>query len=203
MVVENRQAGQMLGPLISPMSGSALQQKQSFLDGKLGQRIASEKLTLIDDPFVLRGLGSRLFDGEGLAARRRIIIERGMLRTYFIDNYYGRKLGTDPTTGGPSNLVLEYGAKSGEEIIKGVSRGIFVTGFVGGNSNDTTGDFSFGISGMLIENGTLVKPVYEMNISGNMQDFWNELIEIGNDPHLYSALRIPTLRFGNVQFSGM
>ncbi len=203
MVVENRQASQMVWPLIGPLSGSALQQKQSFLEGKLGQKVASERLTLIDDPFILRGLGSQLFDGEGLAAKRRTVIEKGVLRTYFIDNYYGRKLGMEPTTGGISNLVFEYGGKSCEEIIKGVPRGIFVTGFIGGNSNGTTGDFSFGISGMFIEKGTLIKPVYEMNISGNMKDFWNALIEIGNDPDIYSAMRTPTLRFGNVQFSGV
>lgn len=203
MVVENRQASQILWPLIGPLSGSALQQKQSFLEGKLGQKVASERLTLIDDPFILRGLGSRLFDGEGLAARRRMVIEKGILKTYFIDNYYGRKLGIEPTTGGTSNLVFEHGGKSCDEIIKGVPRGIFVTGFIGGNSNGTTGDFSFGISGMFIENGSLVKPVYEMNVSGNMKEFWNELIEIGNDPDVYSAWRTPTLRFGNVQFSGI
>ncbi len=202
MVVENRQASQVLWPLIGPLSASALQQKQSFLEGKLGQKIFSEKLTLIDDPFIVRGLGSQLFDGEGLAAKRRLVVEKGVLRTYFIDNYYGRKLGMEPTTGGTSNLVFEYGSKSRDEIIKAVSRGIFVTGFIGGNSNGTTGDFSFGISGMLIENGALVKPVYEMNISGNMKDFWNELIEIGNDPNIYSGMRTPTLRFGNVHFSG-
>jgi len=203
MVVENRQASQVLWPLIGPLRGSTLQQKQSFLEGKLGQKVASERLTLIDDPFILRGLGSQLFDGEGLAAKRRTVIEKGVLKTYFIDNYYGRKLGMEPTTGEPSNLVFEYGGKSCNEIIKGVSRGIFVTGFIGGNSNGTTGDFSFGISGMFIENGALVKPVYEMNVSGNMKDFWNELIEIGNDPDIYSGWRTPTLRFGNVQFSGM
>lgn len=203
LVVENRQGGQVLYPLIGPMSGSALQQKQSYLEGKLGQKIASETLTLIDDPFIVRGQGSQLFDGEGLAAKRRPVIEKGVLKTYYIDSYYGRKLGMEPTTGDPSNLVFEYGAKSKEEIIRGVSRGIFVTGFIGGNSNGTTGDFSFGISGMFIENGKMVKPVYEMNISGNMKDFWSQLIEIGNDPHVYSGWRTPTLHFKDVQFSGI
>jgi PmbA protein len=203
MVVENRQGGQVLYPLIGPMSGSALQQKQSYLEGKLGQKVASELLTLVDDPFLLRGQGSRLFDGEGIAARRMPVIEKGILKTYYIDNYYGRKLGMEPTTGGSSNLVFEYGPKSMEEIIRGVTRGIFVTGFIGGNSNGTTGDFSFGISGMFIENGVMVKPVYEMNISGNMKDFWNSLVEVGNDPDIYNGWRMPTLRFKDVQFSGI
>jgi PmbA protein len=202
MVVENKRAGQMLYPLINPLSGAALQQKQSFLESKLGQKVASEMMTLVDDPFIPRGLGSRRFDGEGLTAKRRAIIEKGILKTYLIDNYYGRKLGVEPTTGDTSNLVFDNGAKSCEEIIKGVTRGIFVTGFIGGNSNDTTGDFSYGISGMLIEKGILVKPVYEMNISGNMKEFWNKLIEVGNDPNIYSELRTPTLHFADVQFSG-
>jgi len=203
MVVENRQAGQMVWPLTNPMSGSALQQKQSFLEGQLGKKIASERLTLIDDPFIPRGLGSRLFDDEGLTARRLVMIEKGVLKNYNIDNYYGRKLGMEPTTGNSSNLVFEYGEKSGEEIARGISRGILVTGFIGGNSNGTTGDFSFGISGYLIENGALIKPVYEMNISGNMKDLWNQLVQLGNDPHPYSSWRTPTLHFQGVQFSGI
>jgi PmbA protein len=203
MVVENRQAGQVLSPLAGPLSGAALQQKQSFLEGKLGRKIASGKLTVIDDPFLPRGLGSRLFDEEGLSAKRRTFIEKGVLKAYFIDNYYGRKLGMEPTTGGYSNVVFEGGSKSREEIQRNVKRGIFVTGFIGGNSNSTTGDFSFGVSGMLIENGVLVRPVYEMNISGNMKDFWNELFEIGNDPYPYSDARTPTLHFRNIQFSGV
>jgi PmbA protein len=94
---------------------------------------------LIDDPFLARGQGSRLFDGEGIAARRMPVIEKGILKTYYIDNYYGRKLGMGPITGGSSNLVFEYGTKSKEEIIRGVSRGIFVTGFIVGNSNGFKG----------------------------------------------------------------
>jgi PmbA protein len=203
MVVENRGASQVLWPLLGPMNGSALQQKQSYLEGKLGQKVASELLTLVDDPFLPRGQGSRLFDGEGITARRMPVIEKGILKTYYIDNYYGRKLGMEPTTGDNSNLVFEYGLKSMDEILRGVSRGIFVTGFIGGNSNGTTGDFSFGISGMLIENGAMVKPVYEMNISGNMQSLWENLVEIGNDPDIYNSWRTPTLRFKEVQFSGI
>jgi PmbA protein len=203
MVVENRVASQVIWPLTGPMNASALQQKQSFLEGKLGQKIASEKLTIIDEPFLVRGQGSRLFDGEGLAARRIPVIEKGILKTYYVDNYYGRKLGMELTTGDTSNLVFEYGAKSCDEIIAGISRGIFVTGFIGGNSNGTTGDFSFGISGMLIENGRQVKPIFEMNVSGNMLALWENLVDVGNDPDVYSSWRTPAFHFKNVQFSGI
>ena len=88
-------------------------------------------------------------------------------------------------------------------MIKELDKGIMVTGFLGGNSNGTTGDFSFGIVGLLIENGQIIRPINEMNISGNMKEFWNRLVEVGNDPYPYSSSRIPSLLFKNVQFSGV
>jgi PmbA protein len=84
-----------------------------------------------------------------------------------------------------------------------VDKGILVTGFIGGNSNDTTGDFSYGIVGMLIEMGKTVKPLNEMNISGNGKDFWNKLAEVGNDPYAYSSKMMPSLYFRDIQFSGI
>jgi PmbA protein len=88
-------------------------------------------------------------------------------------------------------------------MIKGLKRGILVDGFIGGNSNSTTGDFSFGITGQLYENGERVKPVNEMNISGNALEFWKRLVEIGNDPFVYSTLRAPSMLFEAVHFSGL
>lgn len=203
MIVENRVASRLLRMLSQPLTGRALQQKQSFLEGKRGEKIASNTFTMFDDPFIKRGLGSRLFDSDGLAATRRAIIENGVLKTYFIDNYYGRKLGMEPTTAGPSNLVFDYGTESLQNMTKDVDYGIWVTGFIGGNSNSTTGDFSFGITGQLIEKGQIARPVNEMNISGNAVDFWNRLSKVGNDPYIYSSYRIPTMQFDDVQFSGV
>jgi PmbA protein len=203
MIVENRAASRLLGTLVQPMSARALQQKRSFLDGKLGQRVASEKLTVIDDPFVPRGMASRAFDGEGLAAARRVKIDKGVLMDFYVDNYYGKKLSMEPNSGSSSNLVFEYGSRSMEEMIKDIQKGIVVNGFIGGNSNSTTGDFSFGIVGLLVENGQVTKPVNEMNISGNAIDFWNALTEMGNDPYSFSSWRIPSMFFKGVQFSGI
>jgi PmbA protein len=203
MMVENRAASRLVGLLTGPMSANALQQKRSWLDGMLGKKIASERLTLIDDPLLERGLGSRHFDGEGLAPLKRTMIEAGILRQYYVDNYYGKKLGMEPTTGGSSNLVLAPGPRTAEDMLKGVQRGILVNGFIGGNSNTTTGDFSFGIVGALIENGALGTPLHEMNISGNAKEFWNQLADVGNDPYPYSSWRIPTLLFEGVSFSGL
>jgi PmbA protein len=185
------------------MTARAIQQKSSFLDGMIDKKIASEKLTVIDDPSLQKGLGSRLFDGEGIAAKKRVMIEKGVLKNYFIDNYYGKKLGWDPTTAGPSNIVFEYGTKTFDELLKEIKKGIIINGFIGGNSNNTTGDFSFGIVGLYVENGQIVKPVNEMNISGNAKDVWNQLVEMGNDPYQYSSNLAPSMLFEKIQFSGI
>lgn len=203
MLVDNRSSGRLVSMFSGPLSGRSLQQKRSYLDGMLNQKIASEKLTVIDDPFVKKGLGSRHFDGDGLAAKRRVIIDKGVLKHYFIDDYYGRKLGMEPTTASASNILFAYGDRSQADMIKNIKKGILVTGFIGGNSNSTTGDFSLGIVGQLIENGVPVMPVNEMNISGNAKDFWNQLAEVGNDPYPYSSWKCPSMLFDDIHFSGI
>jgi PmbA protein len=203
MIVENRSARRLFYSLFSPMKASSLQQKSSYLEGKLNQKIGSEKLTLIDNPFIINGLGSRLYDGEGMATIKRVKIEKGVLKEYYIDTYYGSKLGMEPNSGSTTNVALEYGSKSLDDLIKGMKKGIVVRNFIGGNSNSTTGDFSFGIMGQYVEDGKIIKPVNEMNISGNMSDFWNSLSEVGNDPYVYSTWRLPSLYFTDVQFSGI
>ncbi len=203
MIIENRLASQSLGPIISALNGSAIQQKNSFLIDKLGERVGSDKLTIIDDPFIISGRGSRLFDGEGLALKKRPVFEKGILRTYYIDTYYGKKLGMDPTTGGTTNLVFEPGERNLEEMTASLKRGILITGFNGGNTNGTTGDFSYGIEGFLVEDGKIIQPVSEMNISGNMKELWMNLAEVGNDVYENSSWRTPSLMFNDVDFSGL
>ena len=202
MIVENRSVGRLLGPVISALNGSSIQQKNSFLIDKIGKQIASEKLTITDDPFIVSGFGSRLFDSEGLATKKRPVFEKGVLKTYYIDTYYAKKLETAPTTGGTTNLVFETGKKDLEGLVAGLKKGILVKGFNGGNCNETTGDYSFGIEGFLIENGKITKPVSEMNITGNMKELWKNLVEVGNDIHETSSWLTPSLVFDNVAFSG-
>ncbi len=203
MIVENRVGGRLISTLKGPMGGGALQQKNSFLEGMVGKKVASKKLTMTDDPFIKKGFASRFFDGEGLAVQKRTMIKKGILRHYYIDTYYGKKLGMKPTSGSSSNTVFEYGSRPLEEMIRDIEKGILVTGFIGGNSNSTTGDFSFGIIGAFIENGSIVQPVNEMNISDNAQVFWNRLVEMGNDPYPYSSLLSPSMFFEGVNFSGI
>lgn len=203
VIVENRVAGNLMYPLYTALQGSSMYQKQSFLIGKENKPIASGLLTAYDDPFIPSGPGSRLFDDEGLAAVKRPIIENGVLKSYYIDNYYGRKLGMKPTSGSSSNVVFNTGSRNLDEIIGSLKKGVFITGFIGGNCNGSTGDFSYGIEGFFIRDGKIIHPVNEMNITGNMNQFWFNLIELGSDIRENETIRIPSLLFENVDLSGI
>ena len=203
IIIENRNVPRILDGFLDGMYGSNIQQKRSFLADKKGKKIASKHFTLIDDPFVMSGWGSRLFDGDGLAANKRTMVDSGVLKEFYVDWYYSRKLGWEPTTGETSNLIIPPGKRSVKEIMKDLGRGIFITGFIGGNSNSTTGDTSVGIFGKLFENGKPVQAVAEMNIAGNHLKLWNNLIEVANDPWIYSSWHTPSLVFKDVVVSGL
>lgn len=202
LITDNRSGGKLLNPIIAAISGGALYQKKSFLLGKKGQQVFSEKINLFDYPHQIQCLGSRLYDGEGVATFDRTIIKQGVLNEYFLSTYYANKLQLTPTISAPSGLCLQLGRKNCEELIQGVERGIWVTGYNGGNTNMTTGDFSFGIEGFYVEKGKIKQPVNEMNITGNFIDLWNKLQEVGNDPLEHVANKIPSLWFKDVKFSG-
>jgi len=203
IIIENWNVSRILGGFLAAMYGSSIQQKRSFLADKKGQKVGSKHFTIIDDPFVKGGLGSRLFDMDGFALKKRVMVDEGMLKEFFVDWYYSRKLDWEPTTSGPSNLIIPPGKRSLKEIMKDLGRGIFITGFIGGNSNSTTGDASIGITGQLFEKGELVQAVAEMNIADNHLKFWNRLVEVANDPFPYSSMRMPSLVFEDVVVSGL
>lgn len=204
MLLDNTASSRVFSPIIAAMYGTALQQKNSFLLNKLNSRIISNKVTIIDNPHALATFGSRWYDGEGVATFKQNIVQDGILNTYFIDTYNAIKMNIPPTISSPSVLSLEQGEYNWEELLKVMGQGIWVTGFNGGNTNPTTGDFSFGIEGFWIENGQLSIPLAEMNITGNILDLWNNLIEIGNDPFSEcSSRQIPSLLFSDVSFSGL
>lgn len=202
MVVDRRAAGSIVSRLLGPAWGGSVQQERSFWRGKLGEKLVSAKLTVTDDPLIPRGLASRPFDGEGIAARALPLIEAGVLRNLYLDTYYASKLGMKPTTGGGSNRVVALGTRGADALIGGVKSGIYVTSWLGGNMDSTTGDFSLGVRGHVIESGKLGAPVGEMNVTGNIVELFAHLAEVGNDPWLYSSTRAPTLVFEDVQFSG-
>lgn len=203
MVVHPRAAGSIVGRLLAPLSASALQQKRSFWAEKVNEQCVSPLLSIIDNPLIVRGIASRPYDGEGIASKSMPVLEKGVLKNYYIDTYYGRKLEMPPTTGSPSNRILELGTKDLTGLIGDLSEGILVTSWLGGNSDTATGDFSLGVRGHLIEGGKIGAPVGEMNITGNLLTMFGSLAAIGNDPWKYSSLKAPTLVFEGVNFSGV
>jgi PmbA protein len=203
MLLDNTQSASLLSPLLSAMNGGALHQKNSFLINKLNEKIVSDKITVFDDPHINSAFGARMFDREGVATVKRTLIDKGVLKTYFIDTYNAAKLKMEPTVSSYSIVNFEPGIRSHEQMLDSIDRGIWVTGFNGGNCNGGTGDFSFGVEGFLIEKGKPVKPVNEMNITGNILTLWNNILEAGNDPRLKSSKRVPALLFRDVDFSGI
>ncbi|EYF02525.1 TldD/PmbA family protein [Chondromyces apiculatus] len=202
VAVDSRVAGNLLRRMLNPLSGGSLQQKRSFMEGKLGKTIGSRLLTIDDDPLLPRGLGSRLYDGEGLTARKRPLFEDGVLKSYCIDVYYGRKLSMAPTSGSFSNVTWKPGTKSQAELLADMKNGVLITGWLGGNSNDTTGDFSLGFKGFAVRGGKIAEPIAEMNLSGNHLETWKKLAAVGNDPYVYASFRTPTLIFDGLQIAG-
>jgi PmbA protein len=202
LLLENRNAGRILGTLLGPLSGTAIYEKRSCMADKLKQRIAPTNFSLYDDPTIPRAAGSRPYDGDGFASQRRAIVEDGVLQTFFLNLYNARRMGMDPTTGSSSNLILPPGERSPEEIAAELPDAIRVEGFLGGNANATSGDFSFGIHGTLLSHGEPVQSLSEMNISGNLFELMENYVEAANDPWNFGAWQVPTLRFDDIQFSG-
>ena len=202
VVVENRTASRLLEYLLAAMQGGALQQKQSFLQGKKGKSIGSSILTLVDHPLLPKGLGSRRFDGDGMSLAKRTLVDSGKLQDYLIGPYYARKLGVEPTGATTGNLIIPPGRRSREELYSAVGSGLLITGFLGGNADPTSGDFSHGFKGFEIVGGKLGDPVGEMNITGSHTTLWSKLVHVGSDPHLYSSRRLPSLVFEDVSVSG-
>jgi PmbA protein len=202
MVVDPQAGPNLLARLLGPATASALSSQQSFWNGQEGRKVLSSALTVIDDPLVPRGLGSRLYDNEGIVAKRRVILEQGALVDLYVDTYYGHKLARPANGGTPSNRIVQSGSRDLAAILRDTTSGIYVSGWLGGNSDATSGDYSLGLRGFLIQGGELVGPVSEMNITGDLLGLFARLIEVGNDPWPYSMLHTPTLVFDAVDFSG-
>lgn len=209
IIIENRAVGRLLGALLSPLGGAALQQRRSLWEGKLNEQIASPLLTVYDAPHLPRGLGSALWDGDGFATQRRPIIEEGVLKTFLINHYYANKMARDQereiwaTGGSLHNLEWVYGEHSLKRLIQEVGDGVFIDRFLGGNSNGTTGEVSLGCGGRMIRDGVLTEPLTEMNLGGHLGELWSSLSLVGSDPHPEGSARCPSCVFEGVQLSGV
>jgi PmbA protein len=202
MVVHPSAAGSLIHRLLGSANGRSVQQGTSLWGSRLGKPVVSDKLVVVDDPLQLGGHSSRLFDGEGIAAKRMPLIEGGALQALYLNTYYARKLGMAPTTGGPSNRLVRPGQRELDAIIADLDNAVLVTSWLGGNADSTTGDFSLGMRGHLIKNGQIGDAVGEMNVTGNLLVLFSALEEVGSDPWPYSSLQVPTLVFDGVDFSG-
>ena len=213
VIFEAPAARAVLGNLVGCLSGGAIYRKTSFLAGKLGERIGSDAVTVIDDGRRPRGLGSRPFDAEGQATRRTVAVEKGRLASFLLDVYSAKKLGLHSTgnaTRGattapgvaPTNLWLEPGRESLEQLLANTERGLLVTGLFGQGFNPVTGDFSRGVRGFWIERGERAFPVEEITVAGNLADLLRDVDRVANDLLWLGSIGAPSFRVAQLTVAG-
>jgi PmbA protein len=212
VIYDPRVSASLLRHLAGAISGPAIARRTSFLKEKLGQQIFPRGLAIIDDPHRRRGLHSRPFDGEGIANRRRAIIEDGVLTTWLLDLASARQLGlkttgharrgpSSPPSPSPTNLWLEPGPLTAGELIGDVTRGFYVTELMGMGVNGVTGDYSRGAAGFWIEGGELAYPVSEVTIAGNLKDMFQRMAA-ANDLEFRTGIDAPTIRIDGMTVAG-
>ncbi|MBZ0115729.1 MAG: TldD/PmbA family protein, partial [Sandaracinaceae bacterium] len=203
----------ILGLLAGCVNGGAIWRRSSYLLDREGTQVASDLVSIVDDPLIPRAPGSRPFDGEGLLSRRNVLVEKGILQTYLIDAYSARKLGRESTasasrgsSGGVSpsttNLVLQPGTVSPEALLASTGRGLYVTEMMGFGFNAVTGDFSRGAAGFWIESGELAFPVSEVTISLNLDEILKRIDAIADDLDLRTSIATPTFRVSAMILAG-
>jgi PmbA protein len=213
VVFDSETAGSLMGNLCSAVSGYSLYKGASFLAGQLDKSLAPEYVTVYDDGRVVGGLGSRPFDGEGLPTRKTTVVERGILKSYLLDTYSGRKLGLASTGNAsrsvgenpsvaPTNFYLAPGTKTAQDIIKTVKQGLYVTDLIGFGINMVTGDYSRGAAGFWIEGGELAYPVEEITIAGNLKDMFAGIEMIGSDLVFRGRIASPTVKIAEMMLAG-
>jgi PmbA protein len=213
VVFDPDMAASLLRSVAGAASGPSLYRGASFLAGRLDTTIAAVNVTVRDDGRMLAGLGSKPFDGEGLATNQKNLIENGVLKTYLLDSYSARKLKLTPTANAsrgvgdapgvsPTNLYLQPGPYSPEQIIGSLKHGLYVTELIGFGVNGVTGDYSRGASGLWIENGEFAYPVQEITIASNLKDMFLGIEMIGNDLRWRSSVAAPTIKLAEMMIAG-
>jgi PmbA protein len=213
VVFEPRVARSLLDSIFEAVHGMSIYRHESFLAGKLGERVAGENVTVIDDATIPGLFGTSPFDDEGVPSRRTVVIEKGVLKSYLLNCYAARKLGLK-TTGnaarglagnagiGHGNLFLEKGVQTPEQIVGSVADGLYVTELLGHGVNIVTGDYSRGAFGLWIRNGELAFAVSEVTIAGNLKDMLTGIDAIGSDLEFRGSVAAPTLRIGEMTVGG-
>jgi PmbA protein len=213
VVFEPRVARGLLGNIFEAVHGMSVYRQQTFLAGKLGERVASEQVTVIDDGTIPGLFGTSPFDDEGVPSRRTVVIEKGVLKSYLLNCYAARKLGLKTTgnasrglTGnagiGHGNFFLEKGVEAPERILAGIPNGFYVTEVQGFGVNIVTGDYSQGAAGLWIRNGELAFPVSEVTIAGNLKEMLLGLEAVGSDLEFRGSVAAPTVKIGEMTVGG-
>ena len=208
VIYDRRVASGLIGHLLGAINGAAIARGTSFLKEAMGSEVFAADITIVEDPFIRRGLGSRPFDGEGLACHKRNLIENGVLAGWVLDLRSARQLGLAPTgqgsRGGPttSNVYLPAGQQSPEEQIRAVGTGLYVTELIGSSINNVTGDYSRGASGFWIENGELAFPVSEITIAGNLKDMF-KTIQPASNLEFRSSVNAPNCLVEGLTIAGV
>jgi PmbA protein len=204
VVFDPQMGAWLLGFLAQCLTGVSIARRQSFLADKLGTKIGNERVNIVDDGLLVGGRGTVPFDGEGVPCRRVELVENGVLKSYLLDTYWGRKLKQRSTgnAGGSNNLYWAAGTSSPGDIIKSVDKGFYFTRFLGLGREPTTGDISVGAFGLWIEKGAFAFPVSEITISANLGTLLQNVEMVGNDLELRDRISSPTLRFAEITVGG-
>jgi PmbA protein len=213
VIFDDMTAPSLLGQLAGCLSGYSVYRESSFLSGSMGESIAAPGIRVIDDGRLPGGLGSKPFDGEGLPTRRNVLVDEGRLESWLLDTYSARKLGLASTGNasrgagsgpgvGATNLWIEAGEGTLEEIIRDTERGLLVTELIGMGFNPTTGDYSRGASGLWIEAGQISHPVEEITIAGNFGEMLREIDAVGSELVWRGRIAAPPLRVARMTVAG-
>ncbi len=185
VIFESQVATSLVSSIVSASSGSNQYRKTSFLLNSLDKKIASESLSINEDPYLKHGNATTYFDGEGVYVKPRVVVDKGFLKGYFLSSYSARRLKMQTTgnAGGAHNLIASSSSHSFKELIKKMGRGLVVTELMGQGLNMVTGDYSRGVAGFWVEEGVIVHAVEEITIAGNMRDMLLNISNIGNDTY--------------------
>ena len=185
VIFESQVATSLISSIVSASSGTNQYRKTSFLLNSLDKKIASENLTINEDPYLKHGNSTTYFDGEGVYVKPRVVVDKGFLRGYFLSSYSARRLKMQTTgnAGGAHNLVTTSSSHRFKDLLKKMGRGLLVTELMGQGLNMVTGDYSRGVAGFWVEEGAVVHPVEEITIAGNMRDMLLNISAIGNDTY--------------------
>lgn len=204
VIFEAPLVGGLIGSFIQAASGGSLYRKSSFLLDSLGKEVFSPNVNILEDPHILKALGSTPYDDEGVATRKRKIVENGVLLGYFLGSYSARKLGMETTgnAGGCHNIILQPGNESLESLARNIGKGLLVTELLGQGVNYVTGDYSRGAAGFWIENGQIAWPVHEITIAGNLKEMFRNIVAVGNDVLIRGGKQCPSVVIGKMTIAG-